>query len=130
MNYEITAEILNFGAFLVFIGVNLSVFWQFWVRGVEGHRREFFLDMLLPGLGFVFCAVIWVGLGGPAMIAGVIWFAVGIVVLAVHTAGFRKALELPDRGELLTIPALASREPIPLAATESGESEPGPDKRT
>jgi putrescine importer len=129
MNYEITAEILNFGAFLVFMGVNLSVFWQFWVRSVEGHRREFFWDLLLPGLGFVFCTIIWVGLGGPAMIAGGIWFAVGIVVLAVHTSGFRKALELPDRGELVTVPAVASRESISAAVTESGDSEHGPDER-
>jgi len=96
MNYELTAEILNFGAFLGFMGVNLAVVWQFWVRRAEGHAREFFADILLPGLGFVFCAIIWLGLGSPAKIAGGIWFVVGVFVLLVHTQGFRQAIVLPD----------------------------------
>jgi putrescine importer len=101
MSYEITAEILNFGAFLVFMGVNLAVISQFWMRRVEGHNREFFSDVLLPGLGFIFCTLIWVGLGAPAMIAGAIWFAIGFVVLAAHTSAFRRPLALPDRGDYI-----------------------------
>ena len=96
MSYEVTAEILNFGAFLGFMGVNLAVVWQFWVRGVPGHRRAFLADVLLPIGGFVFCAAIWWGLAAPAKIAGGIWFVVGVVVLAVHTRGFRQKLMLPD----------------------------------
>src|SRR5215813_2382331 len=41
MSYETTAEILNFGAFLGFMGVNLAVIWQFWVRRRTEHSREF-----------------------------------------------------------------------------------------
>jgi amino acid transporter len=96
MSYELTAEILNFGAFLGFMGVNLAVVWQFWVRRVEGHKREFFADLILPALGFLFCTLIWIGLGAPAKIAGGIWFVIGLVVLATHTSGFRKQLVLPD----------------------------------
>jgi putrescine importer len=98
MSYEVTAEILNFGAFLVFMGVNLAVTWQFWVRGVEGHQRRFVTDLLLPGLGFVFCALIWLGLGEAAMIAGGIWFLIGFGVLAVKTSAFRRPLQLPSVG--------------------------------
>src|SRR5216683_399439 len=96
MSYELTAEILNFGAFLGFMGVNLAVIWQFWVRRAEGQQREFFADIVLPGLGFVFCTIIWLGLGAPAKIAGGIWFVVGLFVLLVHTRGFRQAIVLPD----------------------------------
>ncbi len=96
MSYELTAEILNFGAFLGFMGVNLAVIWQFWVRRVEGHKREFFADLILPALGLIFCTLIWIGLGAPAKIAGGIWFVIGVVVLAAHTSGFRKQLVLPD----------------------------------
>ena len=96
MSYELTAEILNFGAFLGFMGVNLAVIWQFWVRRAEGRQREILADILLPGLGFVFCTIIWLGLGAPAKIAGGIWFVIGVVVLAVHTRGFREAIVLPD----------------------------------
>jgi putrescine importer len=96
MGYELTAEILNFGAFLGFMGVNLAVVWQFWIRRAEGHRRELLGDIVLPGFGFLFCAIIWLGLGTPAKIAGAIWFAIGLVVVASHTRGFREPVVLPD----------------------------------
>jgi putrescine importer len=96
MGYELTAEILNFGAFLGFMGVNLAVIWQFWVRRAEKPRREFLADIVLPGLGFLFCAIIWLGLDMPAKIAGGIWFTIGFFVLASHTRGFREPVVLPD----------------------------------
>jgi amino acid transporter len=96
MSYELTAEILNFGAFLGFMGVNLAVFWQFWVRRAEGGDRGILADIVLPVLGLAFCTVIWLGLGRPAKIAGGIWFVVGLLVLATHTRGFRQELVLPD----------------------------------
>ncbi len=96
MSYEVTAEILNFGAFLGFMGVNLAVIWQFWVRGAQGRRREFFADVVLPAGGFLFCTAIWWGLAAPAKIAGGIWFIIGVFVLAVRTRGFRQELLLPD----------------------------------
>ena len=43
------------------MGVNLAVIWQFWVRRAEGHAREFFADIVLPVLGFVFCTIDLVG---------------------------------------------------------------------
>lgn len=95
MSYELTTEILNFGAFLGFMGVNLAVIWQFWVKGAEGNRCVFLSDIALPTLGFLFCTVIWLGLGAPAKIAGSIWFIVGAFVLAWHTDGFRRAIVLP-----------------------------------
>ena len=96
MSYELTAEILNFGAFLGFMGVNLAVLWQFWVRRAEGHQREVFADIVLPVLGFLICTVIWVGLQTPAKIAGGVWFVVGLFVLATHTRVFRQEIVLPD----------------------------------
>jgi putrescine importer len=96
MSYELTAEILNFGAFLGFIGVNLAVIWQFGVRAREGAAKRIVADIFLPFLGALFCTIIWLGLGAPAKIAGGIWFVFGLGVLAWHTGGFRKTLELPD----------------------------------
>jgi putrescine importer len=40
LSYELTAEILNFGAFLGFMGVNLAVVWQFWVRRAGDPERK------------------------------------------------------------------------------------------
>jgi amino acid transporter len=94
MSYELTAELLNFGAFLGFMGVNAAVIWKFWLHSSERQQRSLFLDLLLPLCGFVFCAVIWLGLNAPAKIAGSLWLCAGFVVIALHTRGFRQPVVL------------------------------------
>lgn len=96
MSYELTAELLNFGAFLGFMGVNLAVISQYWFRREAPRGRSFLLDMVLPFLGFLFCAVIWLGLNRPAKIAGSIWLVVGFFVLAAHTRQFRQPMVMMD----------------------------------
>ena len=96
MSYELTAELLNFGAFLGFMGVNLAVISQYWFRSEEPGARNFLLDVVLPAFGFLFCAVIWVGLNWPAKIAGSIWLVIGFFVLAAHTRQFREPMVMSD----------------------------------
>jgi amino acid transporter len=96
MSYELTAELLNFGAFLGFLGVNASVIWKLWVRSPNPKTRSFLFDLVLPAAGFLFCAVIWLGLGNPAKIVGTIWLAVGFFVLATRTRWFRKPIIMSD----------------------------------
>jgi amino acid transporter len=94
MSYELTAELLNFGAFLGFMGVNAAVIWKFWLRNPTRGPGRLFQDLLVPLGGFVFCAIIWVGLNTPAKIAGSVWLCVGFVVIAVRTRGFREPVVL------------------------------------
>lgn len=54
------------------------------------------LDLLLPGAGFLFCLLIWIGLSWPAKIAGATWLIVGVAVLAIHTKHFRQPLVMTD----------------------------------
>jgi putrescine importer len=96
MSYELTAELLNFGAFLGFMGVNAAVIWNLWVHSPDHHVRNFFLDVVTPALGFLFCAVIWVGLDSPAKIAGSVWLVIGCFVLGSHTRWFRQPIVLSD----------------------------------
>lgn len=96
MSYELTAELLNFGAFLGFMGVNAAVIWKLWINSPQSRARNFFLDVVIPGLGFLFCAAIWVGLNSPAKIAGSVWLVIGFFVLANHTRWFRKPIVLSD----------------------------------
>ncbi len=96
ISYELAAELLNFGAFLGFMGVNLAVIWKFWVHRAGGGGRNFFLDLIVPALGFLFCTAIWVGLNNPAKIAGSVWLVVGFFVLATHTGWFRRSIVLSD----------------------------------
>jgi amino acid transporter len=73
MSYTRGAELLNFGAFIAFMGVNAAAFWEYCVR--EGKRR--WQDWLPPVLGFVVCFYIWLHLSLPAKIAGCSWLAIG-----------------------------------------------------
>ncbi len=86
--YDLIGELLNFGAFLGFMGVNAAVINQFYVRRQTGGTRSFFMDLFLPALAFIFCLVIWLGLGTLAKITGCVWFAGGLAYAAVRTRGF------------------------------------------
>ena len=59
------------------------------VGGRPGHKKGLLRDAVVPGLGFLFCLVIWWGLQRPAKIAGGAWFLVGIVYDTIRTRGFR-----------------------------------------
>src|SRR5947208_7941584 len=86
--YEHAGELLNFGAFLAFMGVNFATFWQFGFHRVTGKPRRFFADIFLPLFGFLFCGIIWWNLHRIAKIVGGIWFAIGIIYVAIKTRGF------------------------------------------
>lgn len=88
--YEHAAGLLNFGAFLAFMGVNLSAIREYCFRRPESRKLHLVMDMIVPGLGFIFCLAIWVSLPWPAKLAGGIWLALGIVYLALITRGFKK----------------------------------------
>jgi amino acid transporter len=94
-SYELAAEMLNFGAFLAFMGVNFSCFTHFYVRRQEGYRRNLLKDAVVPLGGFLFCLWIWCNLSKPSLIRGVIWIAAGLLYAAIKTKGFRtKALTM------------------------------------
>lgn len=96
--YEHAGELLNFGAFLAFMGVNFSTFWHFGVLRGQGKRRVLG-DLLLPLGGFAFCAMIWWNLNSLAKIVGGIWFVIGLTYIAITTKGFRLAPKFIDFSE-------------------------------
>jgi len=95
--FEHAGEMLNFGAFLAFMGVNLAVFVQFGVRHgesqevrpVTGTWHRILIDAILPALGFIFCALIWWNLNFVAKAVGGIWLVVGFLYILAKTRGFR-----------------------------------------
>jgi amino acid transporter len=94
--FEHAGELLNFGAFLAFMGVNLSVFWQFTVLRRKERRPRIVVDMILPLLGFGFCALIWWNLNPLAKVVGGIWFLIGFVYLGLSTHGFCRGPKMID----------------------------------
>jgi len=95
--YGLGAEMLNFGALIAFMGVNLAAFVHYFLRQ---HQRTF-LSLVAPLAGFFICLVLWLGLSTPAKIVGVIWMGAGIGFGAWKTRGFRGTLinfDLPEEG--------------------------------
>jgi len=88
MNFDLGAEMLNFGALIAFMGVNLAAFTHYFLRGKEKKMTHFFP----PLLGFLICLALWLNLGHTAKIAGAAWMAVGIAFGAWKTRGFRGEL--------------------------------------
>jgi amino acid transporter len=83
-------DLLNFGAFIGFMGVNLAVIWSYYVRPPEDHRRRVLWDAVLPAAGFLMCLVFWFGLPGRAKIVGGAWLVLGVAYSAYKTRGFRQ----------------------------------------
>src|SRR3954453_2987509 len=95
LSYQLGAELLNFGAFIAFMGVNAAAFVHYFVRQKEKNLWSF----LMPVLGFSICFFIWLNLRWQAKLAGVIWLAVGIAYGLYKTKGFRKNLSFDAAGE-------------------------------
>jgi amino acid transporter len=88
MTYQLGAELLNFGAFIGFMGVNISSFVHYWVRG----RDRGWSHLVLPLAGFLVCLGIWLSLRPIAQIGGASWLAIGIAYGWWKTKGFKPEL--------------------------------------
>ncbi len=74
LSYQSGAELLNFGAFIGFMGVNLSALLHYGVRG-KGSWWEW----AMPLGGFAICAFLWWNLSASAKWWGGAWLAVGVI---------------------------------------------------
>jgi amino acid transporter len=89
LSYAESAKLINFGAFLAFIGVNLACLREFFWRGPK-TVRSFLLNFLPPAAGALVCLVIWTSLPLKTLAIGGAWMAAGIGYLAWRTSGFRE----------------------------------------
>ena len=87
--YGFGCVLLNFGALFAFMGVNVSCFLRYFVRG----ERRTFWNCIAPLLGFAVCAYLWASLGKWAIIVGVCWLATGILYGAWRTSFFQKPIQ-------------------------------------
>ncbi|HAM09689.1 MAG TPA: hypothetical protein DCP74_05310 [Bacteroidales bacterium] len=89
LNYQKTAELINFAALVAFMGVNLAAINQLYFKS-PAEKRSFLKGFMMPAGGFLFCLWIWISLPGSPKIIGGIWLLAGILYLAISTKGFRK----------------------------------------
>ena len=87
MSYETGAELLNFGALLAFMGVNLSSV-RHALRFKEHGRAGL---ILLGSLGFVVCLILWLNLSNLGKIAGCSWACLGILLWLVRRRAMKAA---------------------------------------
>lgn len=89
MNFQIAVELLNFGAFVGFILVNLSVIQCFFITGGQRSGAAVLHNLIFPLLGALVCIYIWLSLSMHAKIVGFLWLGVGGLWLAIQTRGFQ-----------------------------------------
>ncbi len=93
LSYEQTAELINYGAFLAFMGVNLACMRVFLPRS-RNWTQKILLDAGVPLAGFLFCFLIWWSLPRAAQIAGSVWLAAGALQL-IFRGGITRSAKLP-----------------------------------
>jgi amino acid transporter len=88
ISFERGVELLNFGALIAFMGVNLSALTRYYIRAQEKKSQNLFL----PLCGFIVCLLLWWNLNMYAKIAGTIWMIAGLTYGALRTNWFRSEL--------------------------------------
>jgi amino acid transporter len=86
-----STSFVNFGAFTAFTLVNLSVIFFFVRSRREGRSLNVVSYVVIPALGALVCAFLLTRLDANAIVVGLVWLAMGVVVLAVITRGFKVA---------------------------------------
>ncbi|RPI25667.1 MAG: APC family permease [Acidobacteria bacterium] len=92
LRYSEAAELVNFGALLGFMAVDLSVWRLYFCRLGQRQMKRLAANLVLPFLAFAVCLVIWINLSRFALLLGAVWMGIGLVYLAFLTRGFRRNL--------------------------------------
>lgn len=90
MDVTTSTSFINFGAFLAFSLVNLSVIFHYWLRSDKRGPREALLFVVCPLIGMVSTLWLMISLDHLAIILGLSWLALGVIYLAWLTGGFRR----------------------------------------
>ena len=86
-SYQLGTELLNYGALLAFMGVNLASMLRGWRHG----RITQWAPILVSLAGLITCALLWWNLGPLAKAAGTSWALVGVLLWIVR----RRSTVLP-----------------------------------
>jgi putrescine importer len=98
--FELAGEVINCGAYMAFMGVNLAAFWQYWVVKVPGCEPDVLRDIVSPAFGFFTCFAIWLSLPRLALLVGGGFLLLGLAIAAVKTRGFRASPVTIEFGDL------------------------------
>ena len=94
ITYEFGAELLNFGAFIGFIGVNVAAFLLAWRTGTRTMAA-----LVPPVLGALICFVMWLNLSDKSKWLGATWLIAGAAYGWWKTNGFRTVIHFDENPE-------------------------------
>ena len=80
-------KLVNFGALAA---LNVSVVSYFFIRRGRRSGRDLIFYLLFPLLGFLIIFYVWSNFDAGTFLFGALWLAVGIIIGAVKTKGFRE----------------------------------------
>jgi len=92
LDFQRAGELLNFGAFLSFMGVNLAAL-RSAVAQRERARASRVFQGVVASVGFISCLAIWLNLPAAARQVGFVWMGLGLLYQAIKTRGFRISIE-------------------------------------
>ena len=87
---------INFGGLIGFCFVNIAVISHYFIRKKERSTKGFFMYLVFPIIGTLFCLYLLVHLDRIAIILGCAWVVIGIIYLLVLTKGLKE--EPPELG--------------------------------
>jgi len=90
MDVTTSTSFINFGAFLAFSLVNLSVIFHYYLNAERRGLRELVLFLLFPLIGLLADLWLMVSLDHLAIWLGATWLVLGVIYLATITSGFRQ----------------------------------------
>jgi len=92
LRYSEAAELVNFGALLGFMAVNLCVWRLYFCSLGQKQAKQIVPNLVLPFLAFAVCLAIWGSLSRFALLLGALWMGIGLVYLLFLTRGFTRRL--------------------------------------
>lgn len=93
LGVERLTTLVNFGALTAFIVLNFAVFWYFFVKGGHRDAKGIVRYLICPWCGIFILGFIFTGFMPFTMIVGFSWLAIGIVVGAIKSKGFKEVPE-------------------------------------
>ncbi|MGI9071537.1 MAG: APC family permease [Bryobacteraceae bacterium] len=90
ISYQLGAELLNFGAFLAFTGVNAATFKHYFL----GRRNRHWSYLVLPLAGCAVCLYIWSNLRWQARLVGIIWLSAGFIYTMIRSRIIQKSADV------------------------------------
>lgn len=90
LDLSAAASLVNFGALLGFVMVNLSVISHYFIKGGNRSGVDVVKYLICPIIGAIICAALWISLDSLSKILGIIWLVLGFIALAVATKFFRQ----------------------------------------